>query len=696
MTYFRYTLKTLTKFALLIVLSQSVIPISEGKSDPQSEGQKIQENRFAIDGDTFLRDGKPFQVRGACYSPVYPGESNRSKPRAANIASDFAKMREIGINTINLYRTLDAQKIYPEAAKQDLAILQGIWIDQEVDNLQESRFKKAVKRRIKNAIDNVHKLRGGDYTSTILGFWLGGELDPYTIEMTDARSDVSYYEGKHYKIKNASPTECFFAEMCDFGREYAIQTYGRSYFFSHINWPPTEKQFDLSFLDFLMFDVYSFWPFELTKYKPGSYSGTSYQGYLEDLRRQYKGVPLIISEFGYSTAPENTNEAGNNQRDQAIGLAARWHDIITVEPPIAGGCIFEWNDEWSKQSASAKRFTRNEDFNYHQRDDSEEWFGIMQIDGPSKSNYKVEPKEGFYATKRFYSDKFSSNRHALEPFLLKNLPKPVRSKGSSSKQYRCVFKNPIDINDKLFLSFSITKTVPLFNFKIRIDSADNFIRRNRATEEANEKDAEAIRLEALAQKAAYDLKISSKKAEDALERVQQGTKEADKKQKLISDIKKTFFSAKEKASEAKANREVILKAAAEAKKEVKIYKEALEKESKRKAKKATDQRALAIEAKAKMNSPEDIDKSISEVDTEANNTLPFGIVESVSRFVKSSQKPGQDHLYINIPLEAFGPLDFSQLKSITLFINEEQPFDIEKNIAKMGFYPNRLSPENVQ
>jgi len=373
---------------------------------------KVSETQFVVDGN-------PFFVKGISYSPFYPGESNRDEIKKANVAEDMKKMRELAVNTVLIY-WLRSERIYKEARASGIMILQGIWIEQNPPDFQDSHFKEGVRRQIKHAIDYLHNLNGTDYTDTILGFWIGGEFDTASINGTDSRHpEIHEYKGQYYHTpKNAGATECFLAEMCDYGRKYARETYGHNFLFSHINWPPSDQWLRLQFLDYLLFDVYSYWPPNVASYKKGSYAPTSYQGYLEGLKKNYPNKPLIISEFGYSTAPDNPTDTGNNERDQAAGLIARWHDIVTTESPLAGGCVFEWNDEWWKQSGAASLVSREAHMNYHARDDAEEWFGIISVDGESKVKYTVRPKQAFYAVQRMFNPNFCENRRNLKPILI--------------------------------------------------------------------------------------------------------------------------------------------------------------------------------------------------------------------------------------------------------------------------------------
>lgn len=473
-----------------------------------------------VDETGFVVDGKPFFVRGISYSPFYPGESNRDASRKAPIADDLKRIRGIDANTLLIY-WLRSEEIYRQARENGLMILQGIWIDQNPPDFQDPHFKDGVRRQIRHAIDYIHNLNGVDYSDVVLGLWIGGEFDLASINGTDDRhKDINKFEGKYYKTpKSATATECFLAEMCDYGRTYANDKYGHDFLFSHINWPTADQWLRLGFLDYILFDVYSYWPPNVASARPGSFAPTSYQGYLESLKKLYPRKPLIISEFGYSTAPDNATETGNNERDQAAGLVARWHDIVTTETPLAGGCVFEWNDEWWKQSGAAALVPHSTDLNYHERDDGEEWFGLIAIDGESKAKYTVRPRPALHAVQRMFSPNFTEERRSLKPVLIdtfrraenlqggkwETLPElkegftaqriaddNVRSSlslkltldrakqelGDRVLEYRSLLLKdgkPLDVSNQLHLGFYVRGDVDQGSFKVKLESETNYL-----------------------------------------------------------------------------------------------------------------------------------------------------------------------------------------------------------------------------
>jgi hypothetical protein len=187
---------------------------------------------------------------------------------------------------------------------------------------------------------------------------------------------------------------------------------------------------------------------------------------------------------------------------------------------LGGGCVFEWNDEWWKQSGAAALVPHSTDLNYHERDDGEEWFGLISIDGESRVRFTVRPKPAFYAVGRMFAPAFAEERRSLKPVLIdqfrqganllggkwETVPAEVkegfktervpddnvrtslslklsldRSKedlGENPVEYRSsLMKNgkPLDVAGQLHVAFFVRGKVDDGPFKVRLESEQNFL-----------------------------------------------------------------------------------------------------------------------------------------------------------------------------------------------------------------------------
>lgn len=352
-----------------------------------------------------------FIVKGVSYNPYFPSERNGDNMRKADFDKDLKMIKDANINTILLYWQRP-KRIYQACRELNLKIIQGIPIQGDIQDFQNSKLKKNIKKRIRYIVDYINE---NNFSDAVLAYFIGGEIDPFNIKTSNIKNqNMGTYNAKHFLCdQKVNSAESFLLEMADYLREYELSTYSNTHLISHINWPSSDEDLNIDFLDVAFFDIYSYWPDKVAFFNAGSYTETSYQGYLESLKQQYSKTPLVISEFGYPTAPLD-DIASVSEMVQAKELINRWIDIITAKHPIAGGNVFEWNDEWWKQAKAAESVSFSLDPQYHEKDDYEEWFGIMSVDGQSYEDYEYRPKPAYNAVKKMYEEKFNPEDYYKE------------------------------------------------------------------------------------------------------------------------------------------------------------------------------------------------------------------------------------------------------------------------------------------
>ncbi|MBI3553168.1 MAG: hypothetical protein HY077_11700 [Elusimicrobia bacterium] len=250
----------------------------------------------------------------------------------------------------------------------------------------------------------------GVYTADVsrftLGLGVGRELEPAVALTTNARHQArTAYKGRYISVARGNPAEVWFGEMADHAAAYEMQIYNSQRPITLINWPPLDPIFhpteatypeevafrrkrgekvsevltrplndtDAVSLDvnalqagadfpakvFASFHVYSHWPnflFTDPEYpKVRDDEGSNrYYGYLLDLKRRYKGMPLLVAEYGIATSwgtahlhPDGWGNGGLNEKEQARLLVRMSKNIRDAR--CAGGIVFEWQDEWWKR-----------------------------------------------------------------------------------------------------------------------------------------------------------------------------------------------------------------------------------------------------------------------------------------------------------------------------------------------------------
>jgi hypothetical protein len=121
---------------------------------------------------------------------------------------------------------------------------------------------------------------------------------------------------------------------------------------------------------------------------PGSVTGTTYQGYLEQLAAEMS-QPILVTQVGLSTSPiapkpDVPGFGGHKVADVPKIFESVWRDIRTAKGKehFAGLVFFELQDEWWKSGETPDDTTR------HEPEDPEEWFGIYEVD----AQHRLTPK----------------------------------------------------------------------------------------------------------------------------------------------------------------------------------------------------------------------------------------------------------------------------------------------------------------
>jgi hypothetical protein len=177
--------------------------------------------------------------------------------------------------------------------------------------------------------------------------------------------------------------------------DYELTRYGQRHLYCHTSWThigplsnrpdldvPKENAINPDLGDLVCLNVYTYAHGVRTS-PPGSVTGTSYQGYVEELAAQTE-KPILITQVGLSTSPFEPKPwvpgfGGHRIEDVPGAFTSVWQDIRTARggEKICGVAFFELNDEWWKSGEDPTDSTR------HEPEDPEEWFGIYEV-GPDR------------------------------------------------------------------------------------------------------------------------------------------------------------------------------------------------------------------------------------------------------------------------------------------------------------------------
>jgi hypothetical protein len=216
-----------------------------------------------------------------------------------------------------------------------------------------------------------------------LAYIIGREIHPPEVLHTNQNNpSQTEFQGNHFSISEASPSEVWVTKMMDHLLSYEEASYQTQRPISASSWPTLDPlshpevlneyediaQLDLSKVVlknapaglFISYHAYPYYPDFISlqsSYQDYSdnYGPNSYKGYLTELKSHYENLPLIIAEYGvpsswviaqYTTS--GMNHGGFDQYNQGLTDIRM---LNTIKATGGGGGIqFAWMDEWFKRT----------------------------------------------------------------------------------------------------------------------------------------------------------------------------------------------------------------------------------------------------------------------------------------------------------------------------------------------------------
>ncbi len=386
--------QALAGFLLLSALS---IPPASAQSAEQGTGIKQETpapHRFIAKGSEIFdnKNEAPVFFRGIGYSPYMPKETPlQGAPPGDDdrYQEHLGLMQDMGVDYLHVFPMKMPPKFFSALDKTKMMYGQDIWIwAYEEDFLAEAFLTKTM-GDIKAAIDHVYKVGRPD---RLVLFSIGDELQADSVVRTDSRHpEVRNFTGKHLQVTNRTPTEIALARLIDGAMEYELSTYGQRHLYCHTSWThigpitdrpdievPKENAINPDLGDLVCLNIYTYARGVRTS-PPGSTTGSSYQGYLEDLAAQSK-KPIFVTQVGLSTSPFEPKPwvpgfGGHKVEDVPGDFTAIWQDLRTAKgkEKFCGVSFFELQDEWWKSGEDPTDSSR------HEIGDPEEWFGLFEV-----------------------------------------------------------------------------------------------------------------------------------------------------------------------------------------------------------------------------------------------------------------------------------------------------------------------------
>lgn len=328
----------------------------------------------------------------------------------------FGQIAAMNANTVKIFTVMnpdfynalaDYNEKHPE---NPLYLLQGVCFNETYMETVgdafggDGKIVQAFERACKDTVDIIHG--NSDYTSYgsienavydrdiskyVMGYILGLEWQPDFVTNTNKNNaERRAYTGNYLKTENASPFEVFLAQTGDTLISYETETYSAQTPVAFLNWPTTDSlthsnepfpEEDAVCVDtehirakpgyyaglFAAINLYPYYP-EFINYQPEyvdfidfSEQSNPYRAYLRDLKKQYS-VPVVAAEFGVPSsrgiAHESAmgyNQGGLTEQQQGEYTAKMAQDIAREQ--FAGSMVFEWQDEWSRQTWNTVKYS---------------------------------------------------------------------------------------------------------------------------------------------------------------------------------------------------------------------------------------------------------------------------------------------------------------------------------------------------
>ncbi len=395
----------------LALLVPAVVPAMAGPAKTMTlHPQTPQPLRFVARGTSLIdlsRPETPVFFRGMGYSPYLPGETPVRGMAPGNddrYDRHLALMEEMNVTYLHVFPRLMPANFFKALDRTEMVYGQDVWVWAYEDDFLAPKFQAKTLRDIKEVIDHTYRVGRPD---RLVLFSIGDELQAKCVKSTNARHpEVRDYKGKHLTVTNRTATEVAMAKLVDEAMEYELSRYGRRHLYCHTSWThigPIADRPDLEVSredilvpdmgDLVCLNVYTYANGVRTS-PPGSVTGTTYQGYLEQLARE-STQPILVTQVGLATSPYEPRPwvpgfGGHKVEDVPAAFRAVWRDIRTAagKEKFSGLVFFELHDEWWKTAKGPEEALRQDE------DDPEQWFGVYSID----LNHSLTPKGKIPAT----------------------------------------------------------------------------------------------------------------------------------------------------------------------------------------------------------------------------------------------------------------------------------------------------------
>ena len=384
-----------------------------GAERPVSESGGVKQVSTVKDAKLAVYDGDGWDTRfwsGMNLGDTLPGHApGELAPTRDDYMRWFPQMKAMGVDVLRVYTILepefyDALSDFNADREDPLWLIQGVWSpehelmgdDEKGRDAFEPRITETFENEVTDAVRVVHgdadlpERRGhasGRYRSDVseymLGWIVGTEWYPYAVKTTnDANPGMEPFSGEYFRsTPEASPFESWCARVLDRLAKEEME-YGWQHPVALSNWPTTDplahpdeasEQEDLVSVDpmhveptgewkagyFASYHIYPAFPDfmryqqEYQNYRTPEGVRDPYAGYLNELRAHHEGIPIVVAEYGTSSARGMAHRGGLGRNQGKHSEEAQGEINADLLKNIHregydGGILFSWQDEWFK------------------------------------------------------------------------------------------------------------------------------------------------------------------------------------------------------------------------------------------------------------------------------------------------------------------------------------------------------------
>jgi len=247
-------------------------------------------------GKFLFRGREKLYVRGVTYGTFRPQPDGALFPTPEIVEADFRQMVEAHVNAIRTY-TVPPAWLLDLAASFGLHVLVGIPWAQHITFLDDRKTRKRIEVSVRDAVRSCRR------HPALLAYLIGNEI-PAPIVRWYGRRRIEAWLRRLYGVAKGEHPDALV---------------------SYVNYPTTEY-LDLSFLDFVCFNVYLETREQL-------------RSYLARIQNLAAEKPLVMAEVGLDSRR-------NGLERQAEVL--EWQIREVFAEGCAGAFVFAWSDEWHR------------------------------------------------------------------------------------------------------------------------------------------------------------------------------------------------------------------------------------------------------------------------------------------------------------------------------------------------------------